>query len=500
MAIWDNLFKNKKESKKMVNNETIVNDIEKKVIYDNIVFADDELVSIAVDGIIDLNSPLTIEKYKHNMSVLAKRTKEKKEVEKLMLIRDDNYFPFDYEWRVASDVTCLEKSYLELSREVREYYAIEKFDLAGEIEGIRLPVSKDALDKALCELDLDMVALLGPVHFRSTKHFTLNTPLGVTGSYNGVSDNRNFTIIDNIDNFLSSGYAYSVADHDAYLDVTHESLPISKDAVILMEKSKYDNLIKNPLIFEHLKQRRVVLYKKLNKENEVNDSEFLAINMLLSELGAIPTKSGPKYYFYDEELKKIIKDSIKKLAKDNGLLYDKSHSGSNGHFTDYYDRKNFDYLKSIKEFADFMKTKFPDKAEYFTLNSVRDSSMSSKIVEKIGPKLLLDAIKEYNLYIQRKFADKYNEYKKDRKSITPEVSNYFKSTVKRISKYYNNFEEINYSYEVVTQIEECILHFYQDKTVKEQLEAAHKLWDVLNNKLNVSIEENPNDLNNSFKI
>ena len=82
-------------------------------------------------------------------------------------------------------------------------------------------------EEARKKLPKELGYINNPVKFRSTKHFTVNTPLGYTGEYNQVESNRNFTIIDSLDNISRSGYAYSISYFDAYLDITHENLPIS---------------------------------------------------------------------------------------------------------------------------------------------------------------------------------------------------------------------------------------------------------------------------------
>ncbi len=502
MSIFNNFLKHK-----ISNTDTAVDLANKEVmsnhyvsnngVVDDFIFDENELVDIAIDGVIDTTSVLAIKKFKHNLEVLVKRAKEKGTLDKFMIIRNDDFFPNDYKWRVASQFTCIERNYLALLRNARDIYALEKANLIRKFNGMMLPVTLDDLDLALSNIDKEIGSILSPVHFRSTKHFTVNTPLAVTGNYNLLSSNRNFTVLDTIDTFLSSGYGYSISYHDAYLDVTHEGLSISDEAVVLINKDKYNDIVKNELIKSQLKQRRVVLYVEDEKKKY---GESLAINMLLTELGVLPSQIGEKYSFYDNEIREIINNSIKKLAKDNGLLFDKIHGGRNGHFTDYYDEKNTDYVKSIENFVKFLKIKFPDKASYFTIKSVTDDNLSTNIVEKVGAKTILEASKEYNLLVQKEFEERFNEYKKDRQSITPEISNYFKLTVKRIVDFYNNFEAVNCSLENQKQIEECIQHFYQDSTVKEQIIAAQKLWESLVSALDASQEITLADETGSLKF
>ena len=109
-----------------------------------------------------------------------------------------------------------------------------------EVLGMRIPnnISDEEIDQALLQVDKTYGSVLLPSKFRSTKHFTINTPLGATGKYNNVESNRDYIIIDDINTFLSSKYAYSVSYRDAYLDISHESLPISEKAIVLINDEK----------------------------------------------------------------------------------------------------------------------------------------------------------------------------------------------------------------------------------------------------------------------
>ena len=78
------------------------------------------------DEVLDTNSRENIEKFKHNLEILIKRAKEKGKVDKFMLIREDDFFPDDWEWRVLSKNTNLEKVATSLSCEIRKAYALEQ--------------------------------------------------------------------------------------------------------------------------------------------------------------------------------------------------------------------------------------------------------------------------------------------------------------------------------------------------------------------------------------
>ena len=70
------------------------------------------------------------------------------------------------------------------------------------------------------------------------------------------------------------------------------------------------------------------------------------------------------------------------------------------------------------------------------------------------------------------------EYKKDRQTITPEIHQQFVDTVALINDFYKT--DINYkSYEEKIQIENAIQKFFQGDTVREQLEAAKSVVELL---------------------
>lgn len=452
-----------------------------------------DIVKVTNDSVLDTSSLVAIKKMQHNLEILINKVKEEGKIDKFMLIRDDNFLPNHWEWEVNSRNTHFEKLAPRLSIQLRDTIALEKAGIINNLDGFELPIDEEDRKKAVAQVDKGLGCINVPVHFRSTKHFTINTPVDVTGDYNPAQAHRNFTIIDPIDSFLTSGYAYSIAWHDAYLDVTHESLPISENAVVLIEESKYHNLIKNPLIANQLKERKVVVYK---------GEEYMAVNMVLSEMGVLPSQIGPLYAHYDEQLKNILENSIQGLAKKYHLLYDKSHSGGDGHFTDYFDEKDSNQNKSLNEFVAFLNQKFPNQSEMITLRTVCDSYYAEKMIQAIGTKELLHAINEYNQMVQHQFALRHAEYKKNRKTITPQISAVFKHTLHRINQYYEACEFDHFSHEQQKVIENFILHFFQDSTVQEQLLAAKNVWNVLTENKNLESNYNySNDetIQNTFK-
>lgn len=456
--------------------EKSFNSIEK---IDESIFESAELLQIAGEGVLDTNSPLAIRKMQHNLKILTQKAKQEGKIDRFMLIRDDDFFSLDWQWRVSSKNTCILKTRLSLSDTLRTEYALEEAGLVNRVHGLLLPVSKEDTDKALSNVDKDVGSLFVPAHFRSTKHFTINTPLGVTGNYNSVAQNRNFTIMDDISSFLSSGYGYSVAYRDAYLDVTHESLPISKEAIVLIEESRYHKIIEDPIISEQLKSRKVIVYR---------GDEYLAINMILSEQGILPSQMGDKYFHYDEEIQSIIDTSVQDLAKTNHLLYNQNHGGPNGHFTDFYDEKNLDYQNSIEQFVQFLQSRFPEHSQIITTQTIQNAIFAGQIIKTIGTKDLLHAIEEYNVLFQKQFYENVKSYVQDRSKITPEISEIFQKTVMRIQVYYLGNEKDTYDIETQKLLEDKIQHFYQDRTVQEQLVCANTIWNTLHQTINLEYQ------------
>ena len=430
---------------------------------------------ITEDGYLDTTSPIAIEKFKHNLSILINKAKRERRIDKFMLIRDDNFFPIDYEWSIASKNTGIEKIHLPLTLALKEQYALENSGLVNKSNGLNIPVPHEKINDALKKVDPYFGAVYFPIRFRSTKHFTINTPLEVTGNYNWVDTNRNFTIIDTIDNFLSSGYAYSISYHDAYLDVSHEPLQISDSGIVLMEESKYKKVIENPVLKSELNKRRLIVYK---------GEEYLAIDMLLTELGVLPSQVGFMYREYDAETKSIIEDSIQSLANDYNLFYDKNHSGINGHFSSIYDGDNGEYNEYIEKFVNFLKSKFPKYSNLITPYSIKDERASYKLVESIGVNPLMKAIEEYNSIMEKEIAANLEKYKNERKKITPEISRIFKITVRRIDDYFKNNESVPSEFK--QELDRKIHDFFQADNVEEQLNASKSILLLIQGPIEIS--------------
>ena len=472
VGLLDKVFRKKEpEVVKMV--IPPINNNEEKTNYN---FPEDELVSLP-PSVIDTSSEECIAIFKHNLEVLKARTKREGQVERFMLIREDDNFPTDFKWRVRSCNTLFEKKVLALSFALRSKCALEKAGIDNLFNGIEIPVDPRKMNQALSEVDPKVGVVYMPAHFRSTKHFTINTPLGVTGSYNSVETERDFIILDSIDNFLNSGYGYSLSYWDAYLDVSHEALDISSSAIILMEKTKYDDLTKDVSFANTLKQRRVVLYE---------GDETLAINMLLTAEGVLPSQVGLSYSEYDEQLKEIIDSSLASLAFSHNLLLNQSHAAyiepEKGHFSNHFDDYNRDHIAYLQDFVDFMQAKFPNYAILFNIDSINNTEQSAKIVNVIGTKALLDAINDYNKDALEHFNERHTSYIKDHDNITSEERNAILQTIHLISQTYS----INLTFDDEDSkelLEESIRKFFQLPTIHEQLEAAKVIWSILEPKL-----------------
>lgn len=481
-------------SKMFNKNEISSNDIESLYNQNNIELNSENLglIQITNNEILDTNSHENIEKFKNNLRYLIKKTKETKKVDKFMIIRDDDFFPYDWKWRVSSGDTGYENVAISLSSKLKEQYALKKAGIVSNINGINIPINPNKLQKAMSNVDSNFGNINLPIAYRSTKHFTINTPLESTFSYNMVEADRNFTIIDNIDSFIKSGYGYSVSYRDAYIDVTHEDLPISNDAIVLIEKSKYESICKNPVIASQLSMRKVIVY---------TGDEYLAINMVLSEQGVLPSTVGNKYATYDEELNEILEENIKKLASDNNLLYDKSHGGTNGHFTSYYDDMNNNLSNRISDFVKFLNSEFKDCNILITENSINDKSCCNKIIQTIGIEKLVSAINKYNDNVKNNFKTKLKNYELERNNVTPEISLIFKQTLNIINEYYRNIDNGFSEPQNKEEIEKNIRCFFQEKKVQEQLMAAKALWKTLENNINYGIDDSNLEMesSNNFK-
>lgn len=427
-------------------------------------FPKDELISSITQGVLDTQSEKVIDIFKHNLEVLIRRTKEAGKVEKFIIIREDDFFPEGWQWGVLSSTTHLESVCTPLSQKLKEAYALRVAGLSQDIikNNIRIPqTTTEQKREAVKKIDRTIGNFFLPARFRSTKHFTINTPLEVTGDYNSVRPDRDYIILDSIDEFLKSGYGYSVSYHDAYLDITHESLPISEKAIVLINEEKYDRIMSDPKKAAELTKRKVIKYR---------GDTYMAINIVLSEIGALPSQIGSKYALYDTTITSIIDKSIKKLAKENKLLFDRSHggSGADGHFTSYFDTKNHDFQDAEKKAIEFLITKFPDKEQLFR-KYLSDKNVAQEIIEQIGIDDLLSSINEYNKTANEQLRQSIEIYTQERKSITPTMHNQFTYMVRLLNRFYTKIP-FDSDFDGKAELENSIQQFFQGQTYPEQME------------------------------
>lgn len=469
MGLFD-IFKNKTPTTNALNiktpPETVKEIIEENL--DDLVLTEGELADLT-EGVLNTESKISIAKFKHNLSILISEAKNNKRISKFKMIREDDAFPQGWEWHVNSHNTVMYPQCLHVSLALKRQYIIEKYNLEKGINGIELPIKEDEIQNHMSELDFQMGFVLMPPIFFSTKHFTVNTALGSTGSYNFVKNDRNFIIVDDMNNFFASDYGYSVSKRDAYLDVTHEGLPISENAIVLIREDRYKDLIKDPIVSEELKMRKIILFK---------GDKDVAINMVLTSLGVLPTAVSHDYAEYNQELESILDRSFEELAEKNNLLYDRSHAGDireqKGHFSNYYDDQNRDFSDYLRDFVSFMVQKFPEQEVYFNREFKLGENFPTKAVKEIGVQNLLNAINEYNDRAKILFEERKNRYLNERKSITPEMHKIFADTVQLINEFYKR--GANYrSVEEKMLIESTIREFFHESTIEQQLNAANTL-------------------------
>lgn len=445
-----------------------------------VVFESPELVSLVQDGVLDTSDRMVIAKYINNLKLLVEKAKQEGKINQFITIRNDEFFPHNWEWTINSKDTGIEKVGSNLSYELKREVAIDELGIAKNSPfGIPMPSDDKKINEKMTELDKHLGMAYVPVHFRSTKHFTVNTPLMYTGNYNNVTMGRAFTILDPIDNFLNSGYGYSVSYHDAYLDVSHEALPISQHAVVLISEDKYKELQSDTELMKELSERRLVVYR---------GDEAVAINMVLTEFGALPTRPGNRFMEYDMDTLELIDNSFKNLAEENHLLHDQSHFSlsGNGHFTSLLDDLNLDNAIAEQEYIQYLKEQLPDYSDKITSSFFHNPRLIEEIIKTVGHQRILEIINHYNVIMKKKATLNYEKYKLDRKRITPDISMLFKTTLSAIKEYYAH--EIEYPIDKKEEIQKLMITFFQGGTVENQVAASQQLLNTFN--VNLDIESN----------
>lgn len=417
-----------------------------------------EIINLTNNNILDTDDKVTIAKFKHNLKILYKELEEKNKIDKFVIIREDNFYPYNNEWLVNSKET--------------EY---EEYNQALSIQ-LKKRIQKNT-------------SIYMPTHFRSTKHFTINTPLGATGSYNGVEDNRNFIVIDSINNLIDSEYTYSIAPQDAYVDVSHEPLKISNDVTIMINQEKYNTLKDNEELMADLKNKKVIIYK---------GDEVVAIQMVLTEMGILPSKVGTRFYEDNTGLAyKKTEESLKEIAKNKNIMYNQSHGGEiNGHFSSKYDDMNNDWNTSLNEFISFLKSNLENIDDSLIKESLKNKEKADELINLVGEEKLFNIIQNYNERVKANISITRKKYCKERTSIPSDISEIFKKTVKRINIFYKNNEQNNYSAIELNELEENIRLFFQSPSIEEQIKSSSVLLKKMNKSELNDMFSNNEDKNN----
>ena len=488
MRLFD-MFKRKKQEEiiqQIATEQPQIRQVEKEIVIPD----SNEILEITTSEVLDTNNKEAIEKFKHNLKTLYRRLEETGKIDKFVTIRDDDFYPYDDKWVVASNQTILEENNLILSFRIRERLALKNAGLNKKIGNILIPPTEAEKEEALKKVPKNIASILMPAHFRSTKHFTINTPLGATGSYNGVQDNRNFTIIDNMDNLINSGYTYSISPRDAYLDVTHEPLKISNQAIILIKEDKYEKIKQNPEIIKQLQNKKVVIYR---------GDETLAIDMLLTQIGVIPTSVGMAYYEDSTNLaNNKTEEALKQIAKEKQIAYDQSHGGEKeGHFSSHYDDKNPDWHHAISDLEIFLQQRFPNAQ--INTSSIIKQDAADRLIDSIGEENLIEAIKDYNKQIEEKIKSTRKKHIEERSNLPKDISEMFQKTVRRIDMFYKNNEKSNYTADEFRSLEENIRLFFQAPTVEEQLQKASIILKTMSKQNNNELSAMINDQNKSIE-
>ena len=413
---------------------------------------------IVESGILDTENPISIEKYKRNLAKLVEKAKRDQSVSKFFLIRNDDFFPEDYYWRVNSYT----------NGEFRILTKVKKQERKSAVSFLEW--LKGVGEDNISAMD-ESILLYYPAKFSPNKHFTINTALGLTGEYNFVNANRLYTIIDTIDNFLESGYGYSLAPWDAYLDVAHEPLKISKEAIVLIPIDKKEEIASNPRLVEELSKRKVVFFK---------GNRDLAINMLLTENGALTTRLMNDQH--DLEVSTIIESSIKELCYLNNLDYAVPH-GMGGHFTSYidqYETSDDDWLKSfvnyINEETGTEVIDYNDVDRYKT-ESVRQTNWN-KGIDEIGATRFEELLDSFNCMAKDTIEKKKATYLEDRKKVTPKISALFKDTFNMVKR---RAEDLNF-FTSSDELVKLIIGFFISPEVEQQVEYAKQIQALYSDK------------------
>lgn len=425
-----------------------------------LVINSNEILPLSNNNVIDTTSEEVIAKYKSNVRLLRNKYKELGNPGDLVIIRNDDLLPDDFMWHENSAATNGEFNNIALSNELRVAIAQERVGKKFESNtSFAIPgmYDEDKISEELKKLR-GVGNIFAPVKFRTTKHFTINTPLGYTGNYNLVKADRKYTIIDDANGLIASPYTYSISGHDAYLDVTHESFNVSNNAIILISEDYFNEIKDDKELMAILSQRRLMVYK---------GNIDIAINMILSENGILPFRPGLGIPF-DYDMENIIETDLKQIASDHDYSYDIGHGnlfGKGGHFSDLIDTRynlEFNYLQS---FVDYLNLNANLSYE-ITLSMVNDPVLAKKLVKDIGTSRLLEIINAYNIYMIDLMKQRRAQYASQKREITEEERELFSSTVRNIDNLFRQTKGFD------DPLWEYIYKFYTSIDISEQVAMA----------------------------
>lgn len=249
------------------------------------------------------------EEFKREREKLIKEKLEKGylEANDFMLVRTSNFIGENRTIKPIADIPFIIKTNSLANRSIasllKEKYQLNLFN-----------------DK-----DLDTYRLLKEEYshystqYRSTIHFTLN---GLVSSHlQGNFDNKNFIILDNLEEHLGKEDIRSIRMEDTYIS---GDVHLSKNAIVMVKEDKFDQFIKeNP----ELNNYNIVLY---------TGKSDIAVNILLTKLKIVSETIG-KDYAIDSPLQNYINTFFKAIEQTYNIKQIK-HANSKEYQED--DQKN----------------------------------------------------------------------------------------------------------------------------------------------------------------
>lgn len=443
---------------------------------------------------LDLNDSRVIDDFKKNLSFLINEAKQNGKITRFAIVRDEDFLPLDWKWRSYSMYTQMEYSDCFFSSTLRDTLRFNeikiqrkekennrkatksffnKFFSSKTLEhSVEIPPTEKEIEWSLSKFDNSVGKVLVSSRYRLTKHFTINTPLSHTGNYNSVNSDRNFVVIDDASLFFDSPYAFTANYHDCYIDTTHEPLAISENAMVLIAKEKYENIIKNPEISKILSERKLIVF---------SGDEGLAINIVLAQNGYLPVRFGLDYAEHDCELSQIIEQSMIIKCDEKNIPYDIGH---NEHFSNSLSDNSEEFSAQNKLLYDFLIEKLPGHEQdipTFPLEFNFSSGIRAKnIINSIGTESLLNIIQQFNEFQKEIFERRNQEFLLYQQSLTVQQLECFRKIALLIRKTIANDKKSGKN--IDNQTTNLLKSFYAMGNFDVQLTAAHQLEEILKEK------------------